>query len=1134
MGRSNDTALRIMLDPELKGLKELRAGLVKAVTESTTVFSKKMVMGTKDNLQKQLKAAEKAALKVAALNHVLATKSFDEEKKRRIQASLAEAKIKSREAEKLFKQELKHEQRIITRRQKSMAKILTSQEASKAAGAAGAAFGESIADAFDDFMSKDVAKMAGGLFKRVGSGTQKLGEGLSKKAATDSVLGKMGGMMAKMGPAIAAIGALALGFGALIKMVFDADAHMKGLNKAMLEGGTVANDLVDKYGMLGPTLNKISLHFANARNLAVEFGIKAEESMKILSAYGEANQGLAKLTAGIKDQTQAMTRLETATIRAVAYSRLFGMESTEMATHFAEYMTNLGYTLEGVQEKFSGIALAARDSGFSTKRFTGILLQATSGMAQYNVRLLETADLLTMLMQTLGEKEGGDLLGRLAGGNKGQDTSTLTKQVLLMTEEKTRDILLKDSARAASDFISKVKDFESSTGSVAISKALSAAGLSMEMTGDEFSTALDKLPLAIANALQAQIKAENMGLGSTFTGVREVSQARSGGMGGLVAGLRGAGVSANLAMDFIKAFGALGKDLNAVNKKDIGEMIALEGLAGFSREELTQVQTVGADFLGRIETLERMSSLAKGGTAEGAAQVTTFNATTAKKWGIFIDEAGRWFKGKQGAWTENESDKVYLDEKSLTEMIMAAGSALDKVSEDDVNESLMLAAEVVDATRSIGDILSDQIDGTLTKIFSTISQLLAWFMGSGDEDVREKVQLLMDQNTILMESIGAEIGAQRGKVGGLRSSLRTAKGEDRVRIQRELEEETRVLEGLREKQKVAKGTVQGLRGVRSQEDAERLLGHDLDDGWFDLIDPEMDAEELQKVLAQHVKQKLQDSRWEDLSPERRKALTAGGRQQVMSTAEAVASSGTKRQYMHGGYQTIDRGEFQRANPDYFESIGEEKARQMAKARLAAENTGQAQPGVPGLYMDRYGYPSSALSPGGTTLLPEQAPITEKQAQQMQLDADERRKKDALEAARKAEKHEETENDRVMKREEARLKDAQLSLILGVLGNDSTPTARMAAAKALLAGDASGLPPEVRKRLLDNPRVGELGSTSVMALQGGAYGARVEGPPPGATGATRPWSSTSRVNVNHFYQGTPTAQQLEIQAEAFRK
>lgn len=1064
---ANGSAIKIMIDPELKGLKGLKSGMVKAVAESTLVFSKKTATAFANNVKQSMRDLEAGVTKIKELEARLNKKGLVESEKKRVQEQIRDARARNGMIEQELKTRLKGQNKELRVRQDAFEKMAKSQASIKGIGEMGKKIGDEIKSAFDDvFKSKDLSKMIEGSLGRVGKGVTAAGGGLMKMGGG---MGAFGEILSKIGPAISALSAVAVGFVAIFKIFMDADAHMKELNKTMLEGGTVANDLVGKYGMLGPSLNQVTKHFAAATRFSIELGTTAKENIQVLSAYGGANVSISKLTGGLKDASAQMRQLEDATTGAVAYARIFGTSYTEMATNFGDYMTRLGLTLEGVEERFSAIAVAARDSGFSTKRFMGTLLQATSGMSMYNVRIEETAGLLVSLGQILGEKMGGEFLQNLTQGLRGESAQDLTKRVLVTGEGTTRRIGQKAAAADAADLKRKV---EAAGVNPKIAETLQQAGIDLSKSPEEIAKAIGMMPEKMADALKTKLSGFDTGIGGAFKGARQAGLSYQGGLGAAVAGARGSGPAATLLMNLSKTVGVLGKRLDEVSETDIVGQMAAEHISGKQGEEMMQYRAVGKEFQQRADELKKQSDLvAKGG------DVSEFNKTLGKSWGTFIDESGRWFKGAQGMETE-VGKRVYIDDKSMEGLVMASGEELTKMGQGAVAEDIVLAQEVAENTRSIQDILENGVAAVLSSINNTLSEFFSWVTGSGE--VREKLLSMMQNTEREMEQGQKTISETQSQLGDLTAKLRdpNLKAEDRVGLQSAIVSKRAELESAKQKQEAKRFEMSDLRRIRTKDQMEKYSGTDLDVGALDFsgVSLEEGAKALQAKLAANAGSKRASAHLESMAPEARGALVKGAEKQgqaPVTFAKRVIANLADKARESG----MDTGNFEKLDAVVGPLIQGVLQRQMAAKDLAAQ-TGAGQPAMPGFKMF------------GVELVKGQEEITADQAKQWQEDRKTEKKnvttdiKTQNKVGKDLQASGTRDTETLIKTLTSLDEEGKVAALAGLLaesgmGLSEDPTAQ---ARALLAGQPAVMSSGVRDTLLQRPEMAGFGPQVPNAAQ----------------------------------------------------
>jgi hypothetical protein len=484
---TNDTVLRMLADLDLKvnatqvqkDWKKTQDQIYKSFSE---MIGEAVSLGFKHTnlsdmakrltkIQDDINESRQRALKLEhQIQEKLARKESAENEKR----ILAEEKLKLKHLEARSKQEFKAGERLIARRKKAYEEA--ERLASRTMGEKAEEFGDSLSKGFDDLKSFNI----GNIFKGIGARTEAKGAQMMMKSeqggAMAGMMSQIGGFLAKLGPALVAIGGIAAGLAAIVKIILDADSKAKELNRALLDGGVAATDLADGFNDVTEKVDLLRRSFTEALGFNRKWGITAKDSLEVLKSYDEAGVPVRNLVGNIEDAEAATQRLQGATEGALAYSKLLGISNTEAAAHMAGYMEELGLTLQGVEERFSEITAAAKESGFATKRFFNMVLQATTGMSMYNVRLDEAAGLLIHLGKILGQKMGGDFLQQLTKGFKDEGTLDRVRKTMTTGVEKSLNILRKDSVNATQEFLDKLRGASEDT-KAAFQKAFEETGL---------------------------------------------------------------------------------------------------------------------------------------------------------------------------------------------------------------------------------------------------------------------------------------------------------------------------------------------------------------------------------------------------------------------------------------------------------------------------------------------------------------------------------------------------------------------------------------------------------------------------------------------------------------------------------
>lgn len=649
----------------------------------------------------------------------------------------------------------------------------TNRMAKRTASEAAEEFGSSFSEQFDRLRSGDFAnflKSAGKRFqvasvqasRRAGEGgpSQKTYEGLS------TVLGKLGG-------AAIALGAVVAGFAALAKVVMDADSKAKDLNKTLLESGVAAGDLTLKYEDFGDSIDRVRRTFAGSEG-SFDFnriwGTDAKDHLQILGAYAEAGVSMRKLAAGAKDASDEMSRYREASAHALTYSKLLGVSANEIATQTSGYMEDLGLSLKGVQGRFSELELAARESGFGTKRFFSTVIQATSGLTGYNVRLSQSASLLKSLGKVLGVKAGGELLSQLQRGF-GEEGYMDRYRRLMITGGKVSGQVFEQSAKDSVTELARVISESPEIQQATIRKVLSSFGI--DIGGKGAVAQLGKLSAGQQARLLDAARLEGVS-DELVRSLRETVQVSRGARGGIAtrAGtLESIGAGGTLAMKMLEAQNLLGP-LHELTGPQRG---AAESITGVSGEQFSQLVQLSERFFSMDQRLSEVQKGLKG----GAAFDTQLAEKMAREYGVYVDREGkrrRVLVEKGATFTPGMGEEIG---NSLTEILTSHGKEFAKIAEEQVPRDIQLAQEMVQNTSEMSKILEQGVEYWLEQIYSAVQGIFT-FLGS-KTDQKNRMQAI-ESLTQDINKTHAMLDQQERDLSQLVKQARTASKADQPKL----------------------------------------------------------------------------------------------------------------------------------------------------------------------------------------------------------------------------------------------------------------------------------------------------------------------------------------------------------------
>ena len=719
--------------------KKLGEVLTKTVTSAATAgFAKVDIKKMEAKLRpitEDITRTQRALLKAQAEAR---QKGMNEERRETIlneRLKLAGLQKRLQEEEKAVESNIKRQMDA----QKEAARLMkrTTADMAKSIGDASEQLGKSVQTALSQIRSGDVSGMLGS----IGKGASSAGASMQKRAAAAQVagqggkmmamMGRLGGMLSKLGPYIAALAAVAAGLAAVVAVAGQADSAMKDLNRAMLSGGITANDLANEYGRLGTVVDDIRSTFTEAFTFNRIWGTTAKDHLEILGAYAAAGLTMKEMARGASEAGQEMDELKRHTVAALTYSKLLGMSTQEISTNMATYMEELGMTLDGVQNRFAAISLVAKESGFSTKRFFNMVLQATSGMSMYNVRLEEAAGLLINLGNILGEQVGGDFLQSLTKGFKDEGTQQRVQKTLTTGLGYSIGVLQKDAARSADEFTRKLGEL-GETNKAAVDAALAGVGAA-GLSGQDLAKKLAGLSGTQQTKLLSEVRAADPGMARMLSSLMRSSSAFKGGLGGAQAARGDAGAGASLLLRLSEMRGVTGKRIDQIDRTDITQMMAANQITGAQGQEFLKLYETGRAFSGDLLRLQDMrKEILAGGDLSAINE-------QAQALGVTFDEAGNMFKAIMGPGGEFQEAGEQIG-MNFEDYVMALGDRSMLDTETKVAEDIALAQEIAANTTDMSKILEQGVEALLSRIYDSVSYISRILGGRGLSDNQRQIQ----------------------------------------------------------------------------------------------------------------------------------------------------------------------------------------------------------------------------------------------------------------------------------------------------------------------------------------------------------------------------------------------------------
>jgi len=680
-----------------------------------------------------LSAAQSSAIKRSSTKHVKELQTFIKKMDTQYAQALV---IEDKKAQKLalnavakeFKTRWNNEERFLGHREQAAKDA--EETLKKNFAARTEEFGNGLQDAFSQATSGDIGGFAN-LFKKFGGGLEKKGMGL--KDSTSKTEKGLGEILARLGPLAIGLGAVVAGFAAIAGVIIQADSQAKEFNKSILDGVSIGDLGVKQAYQTAEALEEVRKASLNL----TEFGTLAQDNIAILNAYAKAGLTFREIRGELDSSSAAMMRYTSAMKTALVYSKLFGEDVTSVATSSAEYVEDLGLTIGGVEDRFATLYKKALQSGFGVQRFYSMVLQATSGMAMYNVRIEEAAGLLLKIGKVLGSKMGGEYLQSLTKGFMDESMTDRIKRIMITGPEKFAGYFVRDADAMATDFLEKLGDKLGEDSGLAknVEAALQAAGIDVagikrSGTGkDSLLSGLKAMKKTDRDLMLSAIRSQGgsgEALARQLGKLIQLTDGTKGGMENMAQNIGALGMGSVLAAKMEHGQAIIGKSIQDMTRLD---RIAFENITGISGEAFEQLKQIAASSAGDWVQLQKLAKA-------GESQTDLF-----EKFGVIAEKQAdgtfKYFKAQDdgaGNLTKNG-----LELKNSMDLMSANEQKYGDEMKQIVDEQTLLARTVAENTTGIMQFLQQRVQQALEGIYDAVQSILG-FLGLGADEDEKKLR----------------------------------------------------------------------------------------------------------------------------------------------------------------------------------------------------------------------------------------------------------------------------------------------------------------------------------------------------------------------------------------------------------
>jgi hypothetical protein len=581
-----------------------------------------------------------------------------------------------------------------------------------------------------------------------------------KAAAQAASMAKTGTAIANLGKGLMAFGAVAGALLVLVKIFADLEAKAIDMNKTLIEGagaldfGISHAEMVS--GGLRERLDELRGSTADLNRAFFEFGANAEEQQRILAALNQEGISFGRMTEGATTAAERMEKYQDVLATTLTYARALGVSTGEFSQKQGELMLETKLGFKEIAEQFSVITNEALRAGFTTKRFYSAVVEATSGMGFYGVRLEETAKLLANFDSLLGETVGGDAFKRLVGQYRDRGEQDKIRDILLKGQDFVRDELGEAFTRHTSAL---ERDFAQRLGGDDVASMLA------KMTEQQIRQTLEVRGFKPEEIRRFAV-AHRLGASS-----------RSGDLGAMMEAMTSAGPGFDIAMAMNasqvfqgRSVGEVARDSRSGGPEGAATRVALQEVAdasGMKLEELTEMFETADQ---KWQNLTRMRDKIR----EGGGDRLKLSEEDQKWLATMAETAGVEINDQTGIISK---DNVELREG--LDLIKTSSVENAKSIADQFTRDQEIASSISENLYGLNDIMEQSISKILMDIYGVVSAIARKYLSGSPE--MEKVQAIETARAGRLAAEGKR-GEIRDQLHDIDRQLQGATGDDREKL----------------------------------------------------------------------------------------------------------------------------------------------------------------------------------------------------------------------------------------------------------------------------------------------------------------------------------------------------------------
>jgi hypothetical protein len=658
-------------------------------------------------------------------------------------------------------------QKIFVEDQQALAKILNHDLPED--------LGKGIGSAIKSALSGDLGGIISGLTEGAGTAA-KYGGGRARNALDQRGLkkemslgvpggGKMGGVTKALGGVARFLGPLAAavgGVGMIVKLLFDAEAQTKDLNKSLM-------DQVPYYALAVDGFDQADRKLEQMRESATDFatnmrlGLDPKQHYEVIAALNEHGADLRALELQY-DSFGEMASDVVETVRVASLN--LGVSMGEVSQYIAQMQDLHGKSMSDIKTDLSLIAGLAQESGVSTKKFFGTISQLTGQMGLYNFKLEDAGFLLSQMNKVMDSKSADAFTTKMVTGLKEMNAQQKMQTIMLAGQGKVRGMLEKASAKMFANMEDEAGAFK------LVFNDLFKGKFGPIENMEDLKNQVSKMNRNDKNMLIASVQQEigEEASRELSNAIKMLDDAKKGGLS-MVDALNNLGGLDSMEIQISALENVFGSIENVPS-------ILAEQL-GIGQDELKQMQRFSEVSKGNYALLKNQISMDKA-AGKSSEEIATRMAQMSEKlgYGIKYDEQTGKLLDQNGNVVKDQYDLLGAMKDEQKEKI-----------EESADMQMSAAERQVVATQSVTDILKhliadllNTIGNQLTGINTLVMQIARKFGGVSQErvDRAEALSNVSDARSLVMrlerEKKKAQASGDTGRVSQIDEDLVSARG----------------------------------------------------------------------------------------------------------------------------------------------------------------------------------------------------------------------------------------------------------------------------------------------------------------------------------------------------------------------